>query len=151
MNRTLYVGNLAFHTTAANLTQAFGHYGSVVRASVVMNPETGESRGFGYVEMSDGGDQAVIGLNGSLYQGRPLCVHQTKPLMEITWPEDDDRESIRVMPDHQSRGEPLDLVESPSNKEGAGVRFRKDLPAIRDAEAYTASQNGSGYRGSTAT
>jgi RNA recognition motif-containing protein len=43
-----------------------------------MNPETGGSRGFGYVEMSAGGDQAVAGLDGSVYQGRSLAVHQTK-------------------------------------------------------------------------
>ncbi len=78
MNNNLYVGNLPFHATAGDLTQVFSHYGPVVRAIVVTNSETGESRGFGYVEMSAGGDQAVAGLDGSVYLGRSLTVHQTR-------------------------------------------------------------------------
>jgi len=110
MNNNLYVGNLAFHTTAADLTQAFGHYGPVVRALVVTNPETGESRGFGYVEMSAGGGQAVVGLDGSLYQGRSLTVHQTKPREDHFRPDGDDRVSIPAMPDFRFRGWPLPIV-----------------------------------------
>ncbi len=82
MNKNLYVGNLPFHTTAGDLTQVFSPYGPVVRALVVTNPETSESRGFGYVEMSEGGDQAVAGLDGAVFQGRSLTVHRTKPHVE---------------------------------------------------------------------
>ena len=58
-NKNLYVGNLPFSTTNADLEQLFSQYGAVAKAKVIMDRETGRSRGFGFVEMSDGAEAAV--------------------------------------------------------------------------------------------
>jgi RNA recognition motif-containing protein len=79
MSKNLYVGNLSFQTTADDLLEAFGQYGTVTRAQVVEDRETGRSRGFGFVEMSEGADEAIANLNGAMFQGRPLTVNEAKP------------------------------------------------------------------------
>ena len=77
--KKLYVGNLSFGTTSDDLTQLFGQFGEVASASVVTDRETGRSRGFGFVEMSSGGDEAIAGTNGADFQGRTLTVNEAKP------------------------------------------------------------------------
>jgi RNA recognition motif-containing protein len=79
MAKNLYVGNLSFDTTAADLEAAFGQYGTVQRAQIVSDRETGRSRGFGFVEMSDGAEAAIQALNGAQLQGRTLTVNEAKP------------------------------------------------------------------------
>jgi RNA recognition motif-containing protein len=75
----IYVGNLSFQATADDLIQLFGQYGTVDRAQVVNDRETGRSRGFGFVEMSQGGEQAISALNGTEFQGRNLTVNEARP------------------------------------------------------------------------
>jgi RNA recognition motif-containing protein len=75
----LYVGNLAFGTTSDDLVGLFGQYGTVTSAQVVTDRETGRSRGFAFVEMSDGADQAIQALNMREFQGRNLTVNEAKP------------------------------------------------------------------------
>jgi len=82
MSKNLYVGNLSFQTTADDLREAFEQYGAVTRAQVVTDRETGRSRGFGFVEMTEGGDEAVAKLNGTQFQGRALTVNEAKPREE---------------------------------------------------------------------
>jgi|ERR1700722_16246824 len=82
MGMNLYVGNLSFDTTEADLTQTFGAHGTVSKAQVVMDRESGRSRGFAFVEMSEGGDQAIAALNGKEVQGRTLTVNVAKPREE---------------------------------------------------------------------
>jgi RNA recognition motif-containing protein len=79
MAKNLYVGNLPFQTTSDDLVQLFGQYGTVTRAQVMSDRETGRSRGFGFVEMADGGDEAIAALNGQEFQGRALTVNEAKP------------------------------------------------------------------------
>lgn len=79
MAKNLYVGNLPYQTTADDLREAFSQFGTVTRAQVVSDRETGRSRGFGFVEMSDGAEQAVEGLNGAPFQGRTLTVNEARP------------------------------------------------------------------------
>jgi RNA recognition motif-containing protein len=79
MSKSLYVGNLSFQTTADDLLEAFGAFGQVTRAQIVNDRETGRSRGFGFVEMSEGADEAIAALNGSQLQGRSLTVNEAKP------------------------------------------------------------------------
>lgn len=79
MSKNIYVGNLSFEATAADLEAAFGAHGPVQRAQVVTDRETGRSRGFGFVEMSDGGDAAIQALNGAQLGGRTLTVNEAKP------------------------------------------------------------------------
>jgi len=79
MSKKLYVGNLPFSTSADDLRDAFSAYGDVVSAQVVSDRDTGRSRGFAFVEMSSGADEAIAGLNGSQFQGRALTVNEAKP------------------------------------------------------------------------
>jgi RNA recognition motif-containing protein len=79
MAKNLYVGNLTFDTTDADLQQLFSQYGTVTKAQVIMDRDTGRSKGFGFVEMADGGDEAIATLNGYQHQGRPLTVNEAKP------------------------------------------------------------------------
>ena len=76
--KKLYVGNLAWAVTDEDLSGLFGDYGSVASAVVITDRETGRSRGFGFVEMEDGGDQAIEALNGQDYKGRPLRVNEAQ-------------------------------------------------------------------------
>ena len=78
----LYVGNLPWSINDDGLTQLFATHGKVARAKVVMDRETGRSRGFGFVEMSSGTDEAIAALNGAEYQGRRLTVNEAKPREE---------------------------------------------------------------------
>ena len=82
MSKNLYVGNLPFQTTADDLRDAFGQYGTVTRAQVVADRETGRSRGFGFVEMEDGADEAISKMNGVDYQGRTMTVNEARPREE---------------------------------------------------------------------
>jgi len=81
-SKNLFVGNLPFSTTEQDLSQLFGQYGTVTKAQVIMDRETGRSRGFGFVEMSSGTDEAIQALNGAEYQGRRLTVNEAKPREE---------------------------------------------------------------------
>ncbi len=76
----LYVGNLPFSCGPDELRQAFEEYGAVTDAHVVMDRETGRSRGFGFIEMGDDeGRAAIEGLNGQDMDGRPLRVNEAQP------------------------------------------------------------------------
>jgi RNA recognition motif-containing protein len=79
MAKNLYVGNLPFTTTSENLREAFSTYGTVARAQVVVDRETGRSRGFGFVEMESGAEEAVTQMNGASFQGRTLTVNEAQP------------------------------------------------------------------------
>jgi RNA recognition motif-containing protein len=81
-SKNLYVGNLPFSTTSSDLEQLFGQYGTVTKAQVISDRETGRSRGFGFVEMSSGADEAVNALNNAEFQGRRLTVNEAKPREE---------------------------------------------------------------------
>lgn len=79
MSKKLYVGNLSFSTTSEDLTGLFAQYGSVTSAQIVTDRETGRSRGFAFVEMASGGDEAIAGTNMRDFQGRTLTVNEAKP------------------------------------------------------------------------
>jgi RNA recognition motif-containing protein len=77
----LYVGNLNFKTTGEDLQELFGQVGTVESASVVMDRDTGRSRGFGFVEMSSSeeGQKAIEQFNGKDFNGRNLSVNEARP------------------------------------------------------------------------
>ena len=79
MSKKLYVGNLPFSATADDLRDAFAQHGSVTSAQVVSDRDTGRSRGFAFVEMADGAEEAIASLNGAQFQGRTLTVNEAKP------------------------------------------------------------------------
>ena len=82
MSKNLYVGNLSFSVTSDKLREVFEEYGTVSSASVVTDRETGRSRGFGFVEMEDGAEAAINGLNGTDLDGRALTVNEARPRAE---------------------------------------------------------------------
>jgi cold-inducible RNA-binding protein len=77
----LYVGNLSFQTTEDRLRQLFEPHGQVVSATIVMDRDTGRSRGFGFVEMGDAsqGTAAINAINNQEVDGRKLTVNEAKP------------------------------------------------------------------------
>ncbi len=82
MAKKLYVGNISFQTTSEDLVQAFSQYGTVLGAQIVVDRETQRSRGFAFVEMHDGADEAIAALNGAQLGGRTLTVNEAKPREE---------------------------------------------------------------------
>ena len=80
MSSNIYVGNLTFNTSSADLEKLFGEYGEVTKAQVINDRDTGRSRGFGFVEMasSDEAAEAISSLNGRNVDGRDLTVNQAK-------------------------------------------------------------------------
>jgi RNA recognition motif-containing protein len=81
MGKKLYVGNLSFGVTDSTLAQLFEAHGTVQSAQVIMDRDTGRSKGFGFVEMgSDAEAQAAIqALNGKEVEGRALTVNEARP------------------------------------------------------------------------
>ncbi len=84
MGKKLYVGNLAYGMSDSDLQQLFEAHGTVQSAQVIMDRDTGRSKGFGFVEM--GSDQeaqaAIAALNGSQVEGRALTVNEARPKTE---------------------------------------------------------------------
>ena len=82
MGNKLYVGNLPYGVRDADLAQAFAQFGSVTSAKVMMERDTGRSKGFGFVEMgSDAEAQAAIqGVHGQNFGGRDLVVNEARPM-----------------------------------------------------------------------
>src|SRR5262249_38210511 len=84
MAKNIYVGNLSWDATSDDLYALFQEHGAVKRAQVISDKETGRSRGFGFVEMSNDAEaqKAIDALNGSTYRGRPLTVNEARPREE---------------------------------------------------------------------
>jgi RNA recognition motif-containing protein len=81
MAKNIYVGNLTWDATADDLLALFQEHGSVSRAQVITDRETGRSRGFGFVEMENDAEaqKAIDELNGKPFRGRPLTVNEARP------------------------------------------------------------------------
>ncbi|MCA9782558.1 MAG: RNA-binding protein [Calditrichaeota bacterium] len=77
----IYVGNLPYGISEDELRDAFAEYGEVTRASIIMDRETGRSKGFGFVEMSNKAeaDAAINALNETALKGRNIRVNEAKP------------------------------------------------------------------------
>lgn len=76
----MYVSNLSFHTTEADLKKLFGQFGTVASAKIITDRETGRSRGFGFVEMESDAEakDAIKGLNNKDVEGRALGVSEAR-------------------------------------------------------------------------
>jgi RNA recognition motif-containing protein len=77
----IYVGNLPYSVTDADLRETFSQYGEVSSVQLISDKFTGESKGFGFVEMANNSqaDAAIKGLNGTALKGRNITVNQAKP------------------------------------------------------------------------
>ncbi|OIP97919.1 RNA-binding protein [candidate division WWE3 bacterium CG09_land_8_20_14_0_10_39_24] len=84
MNTKLYVGNLPYNANDAQLMEMFSQAGNVVSAVVITDRNTGRSKGFGFVEMSDDGaaKKAIETFNGSDMEGRKIVVNEARPKTE---------------------------------------------------------------------
>jgi len=82
--KNIFVGNLSFNTSEDELRQLFEAYGQVDRVSIMTDRDTGRSRGFGFVEMTNAedGEKAIAALNGSQLGGRTLNINEARPKME---------------------------------------------------------------------
>lgn len=82
--KNIFVGNLDFAATDSSVRAAFERYGTVDRVNLVTDRDTGRSRGFAFVEMSntDEADRAIAGLNGSDLDGRALNVNEARPKVQ---------------------------------------------------------------------
>ena len=83
MSNKLYVGGLPYSVTDGQLQEVFSVHGTVESARVISDKFTGQSRGFGFVEMASGGEaqKAIDALNGSQLDGRTLVVNEAKPMV----------------------------------------------------------------------
>ncbi len=82
MSKRIYVGNLPFSSTEQGLQDLFGEHGEVTGVNIITDRDTGRSRGFGFVEMANGADEAIAALNGHSLEGRALTVNEARPRTE---------------------------------------------------------------------
>ena len=79
----LYVGNLSYETSEGDLRDAFSEYGEVASAKIIMDRDTGRSKGFGFVEMgNEDADKAIAQFNGAELDGRTITVNEARPRPE---------------------------------------------------------------------
>ena len=79
MSKKIYVGNLPFSASDDEIRSLFGEFGTVDSVSLITDRETGRPRGFGFVEMSDGADEAIQALHQKDMDGRSLNVNEARP------------------------------------------------------------------------
>jgi len=82
VSTNIYVGNLPFSTTAEAIQELFSPYGTVENVNLITDRETGRLRGFGFVEMASGANEAIAALNEKDLDGRTLTVNLAKPREE---------------------------------------------------------------------
>lgn len=84
MGKKLYVGNLSYNMSSSDLEALFSQYGTVQSAQVIQDRDTGRSKGFGFVEMTNDNEAqaAIAGLNDQQHDGRPLTVNEARPREE---------------------------------------------------------------------
>jgi RNA recognition motif-containing protein len=83
MSKKVYVGNLSFNTNESDVRSAFDQYGTVESVTIITDRDTGRSKGFGFVEMSEeDANKAIAGLNGTQLDGRALTVNEAKPMVK---------------------------------------------------------------------
>ncbi len=82
MGKKLYVGNLSYSVNDDSLQQYFSEFGSITSVKVMMDRDSGRSKGFGFVEMSNDAEAqaAIAGLNGKVIDGRGMVVNEARPM-----------------------------------------------------------------------
>jgi len=86
MSTNIYVGNLPFDVTEDSIRDLFSPYGMVDAVKLITDRDTGRPRGFGFVEMSNGGQEAIAALNDTELGGRRITVNPAKPRQERSAP-----------------------------------------------------------------
>jgi cold-inducible RNA-binding protein len=82
MAKKIYVGNLSFQTTEADVSEMFGNVGQVESVQIITDRDTGRSKGFGFVQMTDdaAAEKAIAAFNGKEVNGRQLTVNEARPM-----------------------------------------------------------------------
>ena len=82
MAKKIYVGNLSFQTTEADVSEMFGNVGQVESVQIITDRDTGRSKGFGFVQMTDdaAAEKAIAALNSKEVNGRQLTVNEARPM-----------------------------------------------------------------------
>ena len=82
MPKKMFVGNLSFQTTESDVRDAFEKFGNVESVAIINDRDTGRSKGFGFVEMSEeDANKAIAAMNGTELNGRALTVNEAKPMV----------------------------------------------------------------------
>ena len=79
MSKRIYVGNLSFTATEDEIKELFSQYGTVGAVNLITDRQTGQPRGFGFVEMDEGANEAIAALDQKEFGGRNLRVNEAKP------------------------------------------------------------------------
>ena len=79
MSKKIYIGNLPFSATEEEIQELFAQYGTISSVKLITDRDTGRPRGFGFVEMDEGADEAISALNDKEFGGRNLKVNEAKP------------------------------------------------------------------------
>jgi RNA recognition motif-containing protein len=79
MAKKLYVGNLPFDATEEDIRETFSQYGNVTSVALITDRDTGAPRGFGFVEMEDGAEEAISALDNTDMNGRKIRVNEARP------------------------------------------------------------------------
>ena len=82
MSKKIFVGNLSFQTTENDLNDVFAQHGPVEAVAIITDRETGRSKGFGFVTMTEGADKAIAQFNGTDFNGRALTVNEARPMVK---------------------------------------------------------------------
>ena len=83
MSKKIFVGNLSFQTSENDLTDLFAQFGEVESVKIITDRDTGQSKGFGFVEMGDdSAEKAISQLNGKELNGRALTVNEARPMVK---------------------------------------------------------------------
>ncbi|MGF1451649.1 MAG: RNA-binding protein [Opitutales bacterium] len=130
----IYVGNLPYETEDNELADVFAEFGSVTKATIIMDRETGRSKGFGFVTMPDDGEaeNAIENLNGADFGGRPLKVNAAREREFKPRKSFGDRPPRRDFGDRPPR---RDFGDRPPRRDGPGGPPRRDFgdrPPPRD-------------------
>ncbi|HET6382223.1 MAG TPA: hypothetical protein VFJ58_02440 [Armatimonadota bacterium] len=136
MSKRLYVGNLPYAVTREELSAAFEQWGPVESVAIITDHETGESKGFAFIQLADEkADDAVNQMNGTLFKGRPLRVKEARP-----------REQRPFEPNRNARPE----REQPWEPREPGISAPSASPVRSDAGRSAESRPGrdAGSRGS---
>ena len=82
LSKKIYVGNMSFQTTEQQVNELFAQYGEVESIAMITDRDTGRFRGFSFVEMNSGADEAIAALDGTELDGRTLKVNEARPRQE---------------------------------------------------------------------
>jgi len=143
MGKRLYVGNLSYSVVGSGLQQLFAQFGQVASADVISDRVTGRAKGFGFVEMGSDEDaqKAIVGLNGTEYEGRKMVVNEARPREDRRnsdrgFERSSDRSSDRGSDRGSERGSDRSFRRNSDRNSDRGFRRNSDRDFDRGSDRY---------------